>query len=179
MKTRDMIKSNWITKGDLEESGPIVGTVSELSLEEFTDGAKYALWFREMEKGLLLNVTKIKLLELALGDDTDYWVGGRVRMSFDPTVMMGGKLIGGIKIEVRKPPVAALPAAGGVQGQGGPSGAPRFDPMTGQPLLQPAAPPPATWREQADAQSPAPATVSGSPRAAPAPNPEFDDDIPF
>ena len=101
MKTSDMIQSPFLKKEDFEK--PTVLTIKRVSLETVAKGEeKWALFFNEKAKGLILNKTKIKQLEAGYGDDTDDWIGKRVRLSFDPDVTYGGQVIGGIKLEISK-----------------------------------------------------------------------------
>jgi hypothetical protein len=99
MKTSQMIQSKFLKKTDFPS--PEVLTIKDCSLEEVGKGdERWVLYFREKTKGVVLNVTKIKLLEGAYGDDTDQWVGKKVKLSHDPTVMMGTQQVGGIKLMV-------------------------------------------------------------------------------
>jgi hypothetical protein len=168
---------------------------------------KWVLWFNEHPKGLSLNNTKIRLLEAAFGDDSEYWTHKRVRLTFDPTVMMAGQVVGGIKLTCStlqaQRPSAPQPGYGGVPQAGRPH------PGTNGPVhpgAAPGAPPAPHWDGQRwvlpAESSPAPAaefdkstgeiyqrpkTISerideGHPSQAFAPpsSPaEFDDDIPF
>jgi hypothetical protein len=101
MKTSDMIQSPFLKKEDF--ATPTILTIKRVSLEQVVKGEeKWVLFFNEKTKGLVLNKTKIKLLEGGYGDDTDLWIGKKVRLSFDPTVAFGGETVGGVKLEVSK-----------------------------------------------------------------------------
>jgi hypothetical protein len=101
MKTSDMIQSPFLKKEDFPT--PTVLTIKRVSLEQVVKGEeKWVLFFNERTKGLVLNKTKIRLLEAGYGDDTDHWTGKKVRLSFDPTVAFGGEVVGGVKLEVSK-----------------------------------------------------------------------------
>lgn len=98
MRTSDMIQSKYLKKEDFPS--PQVLTIKNLSLEEVGKGdTRWVLWFNEKVKGLALNVTKIKLLEAAYGQESDDWLGKKVKLSLDPTVMFGTQQVGGIKLE--------------------------------------------------------------------------------
>lgn len=106
MKTSQMIQSKFLKKDDF--LSPEVLTIKDCSLEEVGKGdTRWVLFFKEKAKGVVLNVTKIKQLEGAYGDDTDGWVGKKVKLSHDPTVMMGTQQVGGIKLTLPSnvPPV--------------------------------------------------------------------------
>lgn len=97
MKTSQMIQSKFLKKDDFPS--PEVLTIKDCSLEEVGKGdTRWVLFFKEKAKGVVLNVTKIKQLEGAYGDDTDGWVGKKVKLSHDPSVMMGTQRVGGIKL---------------------------------------------------------------------------------
>lgn len=108
MRTADMIQSPFLKKEDFMT--PTILTIKRVSLEQVVKGEeKWVLFFNEKTKGLVLNKTKIKLLEGGYGDDTDMWTGKKVRLSFDPTVAFGGETVGGIKLEVSKAASAPVP----------------------------------------------------------------------
>jgi hypothetical protein len=111
MKTSDMIQSPFLKKEDF--ATPTILTIKRVSLETVVKGEeKWVLFFNEKAKGLVLNKTKIKQLEAGYGDDTDLWVGRKVRLSHDPNVMYGGQAIGGIALEISKgKPVQPAPVA--------------------------------------------------------------------
>jgi hypothetical protein len=60
---------------------------------------KWALYFEEEAKPLLLNSTNIQLLKLHLGvPGPAHAIGRKVVLFNDPTVSFGGKLTGGIRL---------------------------------------------------------------------------------
>ena len=100
-KTSDMIQSKFLKKEDF--TTPAVVTVKDCTLEDMGSGdSRWVLWLNERDKGLVLNVTKIRLMEAAFGQDTDDWRGQKVKLSLDPTVMYAGKVVGGIKLQPGK-----------------------------------------------------------------------------
>lgn len=184
--TSQMIVSKYISHADVEV--PLVVTIKNCTLESVgrddEKEDKWFLWFNEHPKGMRLNVTTIRILEAAYGMHTDQWIGRRIKLYWDPTVMMAGKAVGGVRVRLPTTgaPAGALPAGarfdpltGKPLGQPA-SPAPRFDPMTGQPLHA-AAPAPAPAPAAAEALdefgSPILAAQAGTTDA------DFDDDIPF
>lgn len=106
MKTSQMIQSKFLKKDDFPV--PEVLTIKDVSLEEVGKGdTRWVLFFKEKHKGVVLNVTKIKQLETAYGDDSDNWVNRKVKLMHDPTVMMGTQQVGGIKFIFPSPGAAA------------------------------------------------------------------------
>ena len=61
-------------------SGEKVFTIAEIKLEKLRDKDKYVLYFQEDTIGLPLNVTNLKALINAYGNDTDNWIGKKVRL---------------------------------------------------------------------------------------------------
>lgn len=123
MRTDQMIKSNYISKAEVKAAGALILTIVDCTLEKVGSDDKWILWFNEHPKGLSLNNTKIKLLEAAYGDDSDYWRSYKVKLTFDPTVMMSGQVVGGIKLSTSAAGRGAL-ARGGSPGPAAPPGAP-------------------------------------------------------
>jgi hypothetical protein len=106
MLTKDMIQSKFLKKEDF--ATPKALTVGSCTLEEVGQGdQRWVIWFNEESKGLVLNVTKIRQLEAAYGNDSDYWTGKKVRLSHDPNVAFAGKIVGGIRLETQKSQAAA------------------------------------------------------------------------
>lgn len=105
MKVSDMITSKYLRKEDLEDDTPV--TIKGIKLEDLgRDDAKEQRWviyFKEFEKGMVLNVTSIRVLESAFGDDTDPWLGKRVLLYVDPSVSFQGRVVGGLRIRVPRP----------------------------------------------------------------------------
>jgi hypothetical protein len=99
-----MIQSKFLRKEDFEEDQ--VCTIATLKLETMqqTTDTKWVLYFREHEKGMVLNTTTIRVLESAFGDDSDMWVGKRVKVYVDPNVSFQGRVVGGLRL--RPPPKA-------------------------------------------------------------------------
>jgi hypothetical protein len=96
-----------------EFATPTILTIRSVAVEVMNDGqTKAILYFQEKPKGVVLNATKKALLKASFGD-TDNWAGKKVRLSLDPSVMMGTQMVGGIKLECSKgkaEPVKATPA---------------------------------------------------------------------
>lgn len=108
-KVSDMIVSKFLRKEDFDEDR--VMTIRGVKLEDMPgdDGQqKWVLYFREEAKGMALNVTTIRVLEKAFGDDSDMWVGKKVKVYVDPNVSFGGRVVGGLRL--MPPKNAARPA---------------------------------------------------------------------
>jgi hypothetical protein len=104
MRTADMVKSKFYSARDVKGVPPLVLTIADVTEELMGRGqgrneAKCFLWFNETLKGLQLNKTRVAILEMAYGPDSTLWVGKRVRLSFDPTVIFGGQAVGGVRLQ--------------------------------------------------------------------------------
>lgn len=102
-KVSDMIQSKFLRKEDFEEDR--VMTIKSVKLEDMPGDSgdqKWVLYFREDAKGMALNVTSIRVLESAFGDDSDMWVGKRVMVYVDPNVSFGGRVVGGLRLRAPK-----------------------------------------------------------------------------
>jgi hypothetical protein len=152
LRTSDMIKSKYWRGKDLKGQPAQTLTIADVTEELLGRGKsqepKAVLWFNETLKGLRLNATSVAVLELAYGPDSDQWNGKRVRLSFDPTVMFGGELVGGVKLQT---------PAGVVYG-------------AEAPLSVPGRPPAPVWDEQGQRWvTPAPPPATAAPKRPPPP----------
>ena len=102
MKIGDMIESKYLKQSDV---GDEVLTVTVKSLKRVNvarddEEAEYR-WtatFNELPKPMVLNVTNLKRLAKALGDDTDVWIGEQVQLYVDHDIEFGGNIVGGLRI---------------------------------------------------------------------------------
>lgn len=98
-----MIKSKFWRARDLEGQRPVILTIADVTEELMGRGrqqdVKCFLWFKEHLKGLQLNKSRVLILEMAYGPDSELWVNHRVKLSYDPTVMFGDKPVGGVRLE--------------------------------------------------------------------------------
>ena len=108
-KVSDMVQSKYLRKEDIEDDTP--ATIRGVKLEDLgQEGQKEQRWiiyFKEQPKGMVLNVTTIRVLESAYGDDTDTWIGKRVLLYVDPNVSFQGRVVGGLRLRVPRPQKAA------------------------------------------------------------------------
>lgn len=108
---KDMIQSKFLRKEDFDEDQ--VCTIKDCRLEnvgkEDDQEQRWVLYFRERDKGMVLNVTTIRVLEQAYGGDSDHWVGNKVMVYVDPNVSFGGKVVGGLRLRTPKKQAAKAP----------------------------------------------------------------------
>ena len=121
-KVSEMIKSKFLRKEDMDD-GDMAVTIRECSLEDMPGDdheQRWVLTFRELSKGLVLNVTTIRVLEKAFGEHSDEWIGKKCSLYVDPNVSFKGKVVGGLRLRPIKPKSTPPP-------QAGPVAAPEFD----------------------------------------------------
>jgi hypothetical protein len=136
MRTSDLVRSKFFRGADLKGQPSMIMTISTVTEELMGRPGgkmepKYFIWFHEDSRGLQCNKSRVAVLEHAYGPETDYWTDKKVRLSYDPTVMMAGQVVGGVKLTTpagivwdpsRNPHAAAWGDAPAPQGaQGGPS----------------------------------------------------------
>ncbi len=104
MKIHEMIESKFLKKEDAGEG--ILATIRGVEKRDVGTEAepeqKWVLLLAEY-KPLVLNSTNLALLEKALGsDDTDDWTGKQIVLYNDENVSFGGKLTGGVRVDVNR-----------------------------------------------------------------------------
>ena len=107
MKTSDMIVSKFLRKEDFPEDEVVTikGIKQENVGREDAQEMRWVIYFRERDKGMVLNVTSIRVLESAFGDDTDFWKGKQATIYVDPNVSFQGRVVGGLRLR----PIKATP----------------------------------------------------------------------
>lgn len=94
--------NRYLTKHDVEP--PLQVTIDNIADENVgTDGnpadEKLVLYFKELDKGLVLNYTNGERIALISGqEDMDQWSGHSIVLYFDPDVTFSGKVVGGIRV---------------------------------------------------------------------------------
>ncbi len=99
MKARRFL-SAYLQKEDIPDSGAVVRVraAKEETLEE-NERSKLILYFDGLDQGLVCNKININVLIDVLGsDETDDWIGRDIELYVDPSVMFGGKRVGGIRV---------------------------------------------------------------------------------
>jgi len=104
--------SKYLQAADLDV--PIVATIKSVVVENVGSGddleSKLVATFREDIKGCVLNLTRAEAIAAIVGDeDTDRWVGTRIRLSRG-TTRFGGKRVSCIVVD-DAPPMASPQSA--------------------------------------------------------------------
>ena len=103
MKLSDMIESKYLKQADVD--GDVVVTVQSVTKvnvardDEEAD-YKWTVKFHEFSKPFVANPTNLKRLGKYLGDDSDDWIGNSVVLYVDPDIEFGGKVTGGLRIDL-------------------------------------------------------------------------------
>ena len=103
-RIHEMIESKFMKKEDAGDG--ILVTIRGVEKRDVgTESEPEQKWVLLLDghKPLVLNSTNLALIEKALGsDDTDDWVGKQVVLFNDENVSFGGKLTGGIRVDVNR-----------------------------------------------------------------------------
>jgi len=106
MKISDMIESKYLKQSDVEGEVPVTITgIKKVNVARDDEEPEYrwTVKFQEFPKPMVLNVTNLKRLAKACGDDTDEWMGKTVVLYVDPDIEFGGNVVGGLRLRgVRK-----------------------------------------------------------------------------
>ena len=116
MKIGDMIESKYLKQSDVDDVIPVtVQALKKVNVARDDEDPEYrwTIKFNEFAKPMVLNVTNLKRLAKALGDDTDGWIGNQVQLYVDPDIEFGGNVVGGLRIRPmpRKGTAARRPAS--------------------------------------------------------------------
>lgn len=102
----EMIESKFLKKEDVG-TGKLF-TISAVKQHNVAaQGAepemKWCAEFDDIDKPLVLNSTNLHLIEAALGsDNTDDWIGKPIVVFEDANVSFGGKVVGGVRVDVNR-----------------------------------------------------------------------------
>lgn len=101
MKIGDMIESKYLKQSDVPD--PVIVTVHALkkvnvARDDEDPEYRWTVKFGELPKSMVLNVTNLKRLAKALGDDTEDWMGKTVELYTDPDIEFGGNVVGGLRL---------------------------------------------------------------------------------
>lgn len=103
-RIHEMIESKFLKKEDAGEGilATILGVEKRDVGTEAEPEQKWVLLLEEY-KPLVLNSTNLALLEKAIGsDDSDDWTGHKIVLFNDENVSFGGKLTGGVRVDVNR-----------------------------------------------------------------------------
>jgi hypothetical protein len=99
---RDSIPSKWLKAADLGGKPHLV-TIKRFSVETIGESPKPVVWFRELKKGLGLNITNGKRIEDICGSaDPERWIGKHIVL-FPTETEYKGETVDCIRVRAPKP----------------------------------------------------------------------------
>lgn len=102
----DLKRSKFLTQGDVDP--PILVTIIgyeevDVAREGADPEMRWALYFKEVDKPLILNSTNGQIIASITGSENfDDWKGTAIVLYRDRNISFGGKLVGGIRIRAPK-----------------------------------------------------------------------------
>lgn len=96
-----MLMSKYLSKGDV--AAGIVAHIRGVALDQGgrnNEDPKWVMYFNEVRKPMQLNNTVLRYLAECLGPNSDGWIGKKVKIYVDHSVMMAGQAVGGIRLKV-------------------------------------------------------------------------------
>lgn len=109
MKLSDMIESKYLKQSDVDAETLVTITgLKRVNVARDDEDPEYrwTVKYQEFPKPMVLNVTNLKRLGKALGDDTDEWIGKQVVLYVDPDIEFGGNVVGGLRVRAARSPAA-------------------------------------------------------------------------
>ena len=106
-KIGEMIESKYLKQSDVD--GEIDVTVAKVGRQNISKEGeeaeyKWLIRFTEFTKPMVLNSTHIKRLARACkSEDTDDWIGKKVKLYVDHDVEFAGNVVGGLRIKGSAP----------------------------------------------------------------------------
>jgi len=106
----EMSSSRYLKVADVRE-GPMTVTVRDCVKENVAQKnqpqeQKWVLKFHEIEQGLVLGETNRGLMVIATGSEySEEWIGKRIVLYNDSTVMLGRERTGGVRVRAEGSPV--------------------------------------------------------------------------
>lgn len=100
-----MTESKYLKQSDVPEEKLV--TVKKLTKvnvarDDETPEYRWTVQFEELPKPMVLNVTNIKRMGKALGDDTDDWTGKQIVVYVDPDIEYAGQIVGGLRVRASR-----------------------------------------------------------------------------
>lgn len=117
MKRSEAFPTKYLSKDDIH--APTIGVIERIVNETLGTGddqeIKPIMYFSSgLPKPMVVNNTNWTNVEAVYGDESDNWIGKPIEVWVDPSVVYGGKRIGGLRLRAPAPaqnhePVAAHP----------------------------------------------------------------------
>jgi hypothetical protein len=105
MKIGDMIESKYLKQSDIDGEVPVtIIALKKVNVARDDEDPDYR-WtakFAEFTKSMVLNVTNLKRIAKALGDDTEDWIGNQIMVYVDANIEFGGNIVGGLRVKAMR-----------------------------------------------------------------------------
>lgn len=76
----DVYQSNYLSASDLQGKEPVV-TITGAEMKSMNDGqAKLCIFVNNKQKGIILNKTNARAIGTLYGEETDRWIGKRIKL---------------------------------------------------------------------------------------------------
>lgn len=114
MHVSELKQSRYLTKEDVGDGQLVVidkVTQEDVAMEGEKPDVKWCLWFKHVEKPMVLNSTNGQLIAKITGsEDSDGWIGKQIELYNDPSIMFAGKVVGGIRVRAHRSQARPAPA---------------------------------------------------------------------
>ena len=101
MKRSQAFKSKYLRGSELEgELELIIRDVRMVQIDPNDDAPKVVVFFNDGSP-LILNSGNWNTIEEMYGDDSDQWIGKKIRVWFNPAVEYQGRRVGGIRVRTQ------------------------------------------------------------------------------
>jgi hypothetical protein len=124
MRIGELQQSKYLKKDDFPQAK--ICTIKDVTVENVAQPGQAkkdrgVMYFREVDKGLVMNSTNLKRAAHFLGsEETDDWIGKKIVVYNDPNIEFGGDIVGGLRLKgAPKPgqqPQQKRPAAEAMEG---------------------------------------------------------------
>jgi hypothetical protein len=102
----DLIPSRYIKKDDLGANEAALCTIRSLTRENVgtqdEPAEKVVIGLDEFDKSFVANITNVYAIAAIYGDDYGEWIGKKIVIYFDPSVLFKGKVTGGMRVRAPK-----------------------------------------------------------------------------
>lgn len=116
MNVKDLIVGKYLSAKDMVGQR-VLATLDVCQIEEFenkTTGvtdSRPVVYFEDLDQGMVLNKTNLKVLAREFGEETEKWKGKRVLVTTHKVKTPAGAEVDGLRIEPWAEPVVAAPRA--------------------------------------------------------------------
>jgi hypothetical protein len=110
MNINNAFPSKYLKSGDVPENDDLLLTIERVSVESVGQDDpedKPIVYFREVEKGLVLNKTNANTIAGLYGPETDGWTGKRIAL-YATEVAYQGKMTLSLRVRLKAPTVPAV-----------------------------------------------------------------------